>query len=362
MSGEIIPAKQKFDAIKTRLESPETIERIARALPRHITREKMTSVFLTALTTTPGLLNCQPASLLKAVVEASQLGLLPDGVLGHGYILPYGDKAKFIPGFKGLMDLARRSGKISRIEARCVFENDLFNFSYGLDAKLEHVPAQMAGKEPGKLFAVYATAKFSETGETVFEVMFLEDIEKIRKKSPAGKRGPWIDFFDEMARKTVVRRLMKYLPLSPEVQEAVAADEYAEAGVLEKYLKEKSAADLEQKDPLDDFIIDAEVEELEPEPAPEAAPEPEPEPVPDGVKGKISSSEDQMFADALNELEKRAMTTELGKANWVSFYARTLGVYGVEGAQEIRSRDERKRFYKDLADMVVGWEDMEPRD
>jgi recombination protein RecT len=359
MGGQIVPAKQKFDAIKSRLESPDTIERISRALPKHITQEKMTGVFLTALTTTPGLLNCQPASLLKAVVEASQLGLLPDGVLGHGYILPYGEKAKFIPGFKGLMDLARRSGEISRIEARCVFENDYFTFSYGLESKLEHVPAQIAGKEPGKLYAVYALAKFAKTGEIVFEVMFADDVEKIRKRSPAGKRGPWVEFYNEMARKTVVRKLMKYLPLSPDVQEAVTASEYAEAGVLEKYLKEKSAADLEKPDPLDDFL-EGEIEE-EPEPAPEPEPEPEPapEPVPDGAKGKISTSEDDMFQAALNELESRALSTEAGKKNWVSFYGRTLGVYGVEGAGEIRSRDERKRFYKDLADMVVGWEDME---
>lgn len=357
MSGAITPKSDKFAIIKATIARDDIVERIARALPKHITQEKMTAVFLTACTTTPALIECEPMSLMKAVVEASQLGLLPDGVLGHGYILPYGKQAKFIPGFRGLIDLARRSGKIAWVQARVVHENDEFEYTYGAEPTLVHKPAQALGLEPGEFHAVYAAAKFIETGEVAFEVMYKDDIEKIRKGSPAGKRGPWVTHFDEMARKTVVRKLMKYLPLSPEVQDAVTVDEYAEAGILGQYLSDKvneeaDAAVKAQASALDAFseeIQDAEVVVPEPEPVPE--------PVPEGAKGKISAPEDDMFLSAVDDLMNRAIAV-VDEEQWDKFYSRTLGVYGVEGAEEIRSRDERKRFYKDLSDMVVGWEDM----
>jgi recombination protein RecT len=355
MGGKIVPKKEKFNIIKDKLAEPDTIQRIARALPRHITPEKMTSVFLTACTTTPELLNCNPASLLKAVVEASQLGLLPDGVLGHGYILPYKDQAKFIPGFRGLIDLARRSGKIAWIQARVVYENDHFEYSYGANPTLEHVPAQAIGNEPGEFHAVYAAAKFKDSGEVAFEVMYREDVEKIRKGSPAGKRGPWVTHYEEMARKTAVRRLMKYLPLSPEVQEAVMVDEYAEAGILEKYLAENAQEDAiaDKASALDDFtdeIADAEFEEEKEEE------EESDDPVPE-AKGKITNDEDDAYINAIEDLQDRAVST-VGEDRWSEFFYRTLGGYGVEDPMEIRSRDERRRFYKDLNDMVVGWEDL----
>ena len=233
--GQIVPRDQQFENVKKFITSPKSMEAIAMALPQHMTKEKMARVVITAITRTPKLLDCTPQSIMRSVIEASQLGLMPDGVLGHGYILPYKKTAVFIPGYKGLLDLARRSGEIAWVQAHVVYENDEFHYTYGADPTITHVPARIKGKEPGPMTAAYGIAKF-KTGEVQFEVMHKDEIENIRKRSRAANDGPWVTDYDEMARKTVIRRLCKFLPMNPEYQLMVARDEYAEAGVLGKYI------------------------------------------------------------------------------------------------------------------------------
>jgi len=340
--SQIVPANEKFFAIKKLVSDPETLDNLRRALPSHITAEKMSRVFLTAITTTPKLLDCEPASLMKAVMEASSLGLLPDGVLGHGYILPYGKSAKFIPGYRGLIDLARRSGKIAWIQARVVYEGDDFSYGYGADPFLTHVPARAVGAEPGKFHAVYAAAKFTESGEVAFEVMYDDDVEKIRKRSRAGESGPWVTDFEEMARKTVVRKLMKYLPLSPDVQAAVTADEYAERGLLHKLLEERvdpetGEVDVEEpKSTLEDLVVDAEA--VEEEPSFEGS-------------GRISSDEDNQFQQAVDGLASR-LAEAIGQQAAERTTYDLLGQSGFESVTEIRSRKDREEFYHFLREKV----------
>lgn len=347
MSGQIVSVDKKFFRIKELVESPDTLVKIGRALPSHISAEKMARVFLTACTTTPKLLECDPASLMQAVMEASSLGLLPDGVLGHGYILPYKSKAKFIPGFRGLMDMARRSGAITRIDARVVYENDYFDYEYGLEPALKHKPAS---SDRGGLVAVYAAAKFSETNEVAFEVMSRAEVDAIRKRSPAGSYGPWVTDYEEMARKTVIRRLMKYLPLSPDIQAAVTADEYAEAGVLGKLMEQKvdentgEYIDAESFETIRDLV---------------AEPEADKKVVIDTEKkGKISSEEDEAFENAISNLRDRiaAATTADNSEKIIN---KLLGASGVESLTEIRSRQAREDFYNDVLNAVEDVEEIE---
>ncbi|MHC4371164.1 MAG: recombinase RecT [Planctomycetota bacterium] len=345
MSGNIVPFKAKYQAIKQLAQKPEFLAEIAEALPNHITKERMISVFLTAITTTPELANCEPFSLLRAVKEASQLGLPTDGILGHGYILPFGKQAKFIPGYRGLMDLARRSGQVEWIQARVVYEGDEFEYEYGLEPSLTHKEAPR-GEGDRKVVAVYAAAKLV-TGEKVFEVMYREDIEKIRQRSPSGRKGPWVTDWEEMARKTLIRRLMKYLPLSTDVQAAVVADEYAEAGVLGKLL--------EQED-IDEEFVDAEhVETLE---ALVADPEDNAEDAPafEG-RGPISNKEDAAFEAAVQDLLARAKA-ESTEDLTSEMFNRFLGSHGVETLTEIRSRKAREDFYNDVRTEVEAWENL----
>lgn len=200
---------------------------IAAALPRHMTAERMTRIALTELRKVPALGQCEPKSFLGAVVQTAQLGLEPGNSLGHAYILPYGKQAQLIIGYRGMIDLARRSGQIISLNARAVHVGDEFDYQFGLHEDLKHVPQA----DPGAaLTHVYAVAKLKDGG-IQFEVMTRAEIEAVRAQSKAGKSGPWVTHFEEMAKKTVIRRLFKYLPVSIEVQRAVSLDEQAEAGI-----------------------------------------------------------------------------------------------------------------------------------
>ncbi|MED0673166.1 recombination protein RecT [Aneurinibacillus aneurinilyticus] len=192
----------------------------AKALPAHMTAERLARVALTTIRTTPKLLECTIPSLMGAVVQAAQLGLEP-GLIGHCYIIPYGKEAQFIIGYKGMIDLARRSGQIQNIYAHAVYEADHFEYELGLHPKLEHKPA--SGRR-GAMTYVYAVAHFKDGGYQ-FEVMDMEEIERRRQRSKASRNGPWVTDFEEMAKKTVIRHMWKYLPISIEIQQQAAQDE-----------------------------------------------------------------------------------------------------------------------------------------
>lgn len=195
---------------------------MAKALPAHMNAERMARIGLTVIRQTPALGRCEPASLLGALMTCAQLGLEP-GPLGEAYLVPYGNQVTFIPGYRGLIKLAWQSGQLTSIAAHTVHENDDFDYEYGLDPKLRHKPALTSR---GKVIAVYAAAVF-KNGGSAFIVMSIEDVEKIRERSRAGKNGPWKTDYDAMARKTAVRQLIRWLPLSSELstlQTAAQAD------------------------------------------------------------------------------------------------------------------------------------------
>ncbi len=200
---------------------------ITNALPSHLTTEKMMSVVMTEFRRSPKLLECSPASLFGAILQASQLGMLP-GPLGECYFVPFWNKkqgcldVQFILGYKGMLSLARRSGQIKSIEARCVYSNDVFKVIYGLHSDLIHEPVVTG--ERGDLLGSYVTVLFKEGGFQ-FEYMSLNDINKRRKRSQASSSGPWMTDYEEMCMKTVVRHIFKYLPVATDLQELTTADE-----------------------------------------------------------------------------------------------------------------------------------------
>lgn len=201
---------------------------IALALPKHMTPERMARVALTACQKTPQLLDCDTRSVVGAVIQASQLGLEPDGVLGHAYLVPYKDQCQLIVGYRGLIELTRRSGQISTIFARIVYEKDDWDFSYGIEPTLKHVPTD--ADDPGKMLAAYAVCRLRDGG-VQYEWMWKRQIDAIKNRSPAGNRGPWVTDYEEMAKKTVLRRLCKMLPVSVELARATNLDEMHDAGL-----------------------------------------------------------------------------------------------------------------------------------
>lgn len=211
---------------------------LAAVLPKHVSADRMLKIALGALRTTPKLMNCSVESLMGAVVHCSQLGLEPNTPLGHAYLIPFENRKRgvtevqIVLGYKGLIDLARRSGQIVSIAAHEVCAKDEFEYSYGLEETLVHKPAMGAR---GPVIAFYAVAKLVGGGHA-FEVMSAEQINEIRDASQnykfaRDKRSTvWGQHYAEMGRKTVLRRLVKYLPVSIELASAAALDELNAVG------------------------------------------------------------------------------------------------------------------------------------
>jgi len=222
----------RMTSLKTLLEGQRAS--IQAVLPRHLSAERILKVALVAASRNPLLLECDAMSILRSVMSSSQLGLEPDGPLGSAYLVPFKNKngrmeAQLIVGYRGMIDLARRSGQIVSIEAHVVREKDKFECSFGLEPRLVHVPDW--SDDPGKQIAVYAVAKLKDGGVQA-EVMTKHEVDAIRKRSRAGNFGPWVTDYEEMSRKTVVKRLAKYLPISVELSQALEVDNATDTGEL----------------------------------------------------------------------------------------------------------------------------------
>ncbi|MEO2054701.1 MAG: recombinase RecT [Nitrospira sp.] len=219
-------AKQLIDMIKERRSL------LAGVMSKYMTPDEMINIMTLAFGRQPELKECTPYSVLAAVMTAGQLGLKPSSPHGHCYMIPFRNKktgrteATFIIGYKGLIELAMRSGKVGSIEAYVVHKNDKFDVLQGTSSSIYHAPNII---DPGEMIAVYAVCKPKEFGDPQFEVMTKADVDKVRNSSKAGKSGPWSDWYEEMARKTVVKKLCKFLSLSPEMAIAVEVDNRAEA-------------------------------------------------------------------------------------------------------------------------------------
>lgn len=202
------------------------------AMPGHANKQRLIRVMLSCLKTTPKLIECHQATLLGSVLQCAQLGLEPNTALGHAYLVPFRNRkerrtdCQVVIGYKGFIDLARRSKQITSLQAQAVREGDHFDAVLGTGSRLEHKPNWDGDRGAIKLF--YAVADFVGGGHA-FEVMSKAQIDAVMHKSQSrGEYGPWKDHYEEMGRKTVIRRLAKYLPLSIEMAKAVAIDDAAD--------------------------------------------------------------------------------------------------------------------------------------
>lgn len=209
---------------------------IKAALPSVMTPERFTRLALTALNGNKNLQECTPNSFLGAMMQAAQLGLEPNTPLGQAYLIPFYDHGtrvvQFQVGYKGMIDLFYRSGgKI--IQSEVVYENDDFTYSFGLDPELKHIPAKRDRGEPTHVYAVFRT-KDDGYG---FAVMSMEDIrahaQKFSQAYKSGRGSPWQTNFEEMAKKTVIKKALKYAPMSVEFQRAMAMDETVKTEITE---------------------------------------------------------------------------------------------------------------------------------
>ena len=201
---------------------------IKRALPSVITPERFTRMALSALNATPKLKECSQMSFLGALMNAAQLGLEPNTPLGQAYLIPFKNKGKlecqFQIGYKGLIDMVYRNENIQTVQAQCVYENDEFEYELGLEPKLIHKPALT---DRGSLILVYALWK-SKNGGYGFEVMSKENIDAHARKfsqSFGSSYSPWKTNYEEMAKKTVIKKCLKYAPVKSDFVRATSNDE-----------------------------------------------------------------------------------------------------------------------------------------
>ena len=201
-------------------------------LPGKVGVDRFMRVALGAMSRQPRLFDCTTESLVKSMLDAAELGLEPSGLMGQAYLVPHRNtragttEATLIIGYRGLAELARRSGQVANVEARVVRQRDQFQVSYGTTPSITHVPylpGLMGAPAPGAddapvdgagpFLACYAVLTMKD-GTTVIDVMTQAEVDAIRKRSRSGQDGPWVTDYQEMARKTVLRRALKWAPVS----------------------------------------------------------------------------------------------------------------------------------------------------
>jgi recombination protein RecT len=201
----------------------EALERIKPALeavlPKHITADRILKVVLSATARNPSILKCSVQSICRAVMQAGELGLEIGGLLGEAYIVPYKDEAVCIPGYRGLIKLARQSGEIATISARVVYRDDDFVVDLA-EETISHHPKFDGDRDDKDLTAAYCIVRYKDGGRQI-DVMTRRELEKTRARSKASSNGPWVTDFPEMCRKTVTRRACKYAPVSANLQKAL---------------------------------------------------------------------------------------------------------------------------------------------
>ena len=226
-TSPVAKPKTKAPIIVQQVLSDQFKKQLALAVPKHLNADRMARIAATELRKNKALLNTEPTSFLGSVMQAAQLGLEPGSALGQAYLVPYGNQCQLIIGYKGMIDLARRSGQVLSLNAYAVREGDDFNFQLGLKPDIHHVPSLEADRIKKPITYVYAVATLKGGGYQ-FEVMSRAEIEAVKAK--AKSKNVWNSYPEEMAKKTVIRRLFKYLPVSIEALEITNADAKREAG------------------------------------------------------------------------------------------------------------------------------------
>lgn len=209
--------------------------KIAEAAANKVDADRMLRVALIAATKTPKLLECEPATVLQCLIQAASLGLEAGSALGEAYLVPYKKDCTLIIGYRGFISLARRSGSIRGVEARPVFEGEHFRVKYGTEPGIEHEPVFDKPRTYREFTAVYAVWKLddgSKDGSVQFDVMSKAEVDAIRARSKASGEGPWSTDYIEMAKKTVLRRSAKLVPMSVDLVEALDRDAENEFGDL----------------------------------------------------------------------------------------------------------------------------------
>jgi len=278
-------------------------------LPKNLDARRLGILTLKTIRKVPKLMECHPYSLMGAILQAAQLGLEPDGILGHAYLVPFGKEATLMIGYRGMIDIAIRSGNVKSVGAAVIHENDEYEYEIGMEDKFRHKPA--IGKDRGDPIAVYAYARMSD-GSFVVDVLTIDDVQRAQKASKS--QNIWRDHWAEMAKKTAFKRLFKWLPISKEMSTAISLDEQAEFG------RQNLGLELQDEDELVQEPITIEMEqkpeEKNEEPIPDKiASSSEPDPPKETKRGRPAKTEKKTELDAAIEQSAKQIEQEEAAAD-----------------------------------------------
>lgn len=256
----VAPAKD----VRNLIMSDAFQQQIKKAMPAAMSSDVMLRVAVTTIQKTPKLLECSRESLMQCVLECAQLGLLPDGILGQAYMVPYSKVATLQIGYRGILELARRSNQVKFVVGEAVYDCDKFKISYAPVRTMSHDPdidnPDRGRKEDGKYLPIgfrgaYGLVVYKD--DTIdFEYLPLHKIERVRAGSQTGssKDGPWLNHFEEMAKKTGIRSLGKRLPLSADDLRMLVRDEYNEQGIDLDYSVDPAIASLARDEEMESLF------------------------------------------------------------------------------------------------------------
>lgn len=230
--------------------SEKSVASFKEKLPTHIIPEKYIGSIKSVIAKNPDLLQCTPESIIQSAMTAAQLGIIPNTPMQLAYLIPYKRECQFQISYRGLITLARRSGALKNVEANCIYENDVYDIELGSTSSITHKP-NITG-DRGKLLAVYCIISLNN-GSNQITFMTKAEIDAIRKRSKTSNYGPWVNDYEEMAKKTVVKRAFKTVDLSEEIYNAMEADnaEYIDHSTGEVVSKKE-----EQKKKVKDAIAE----------------------------------------------------------------------------------------------------------
>lgn len=235
MSTALATLKDRHAYLTNALE--QSRPRLAQVIPLStgLTPSRAIAVVLDAVTREPSLLECEPRSIVRSCLQATEVGLELGSPLGEAYLVPFRNwkkgnrkEAQFIAGYKGLIKLVTLNERVELVEARLVREGDAFDYRLGTDAAIDHKPGKGTIRNRGIVTHAYALVRYT-SGRVQFDVMDRDELDRIRARAKAGDKSPWSTDTDEMFRKCPVRRLTKYLRLSPLAARAVDFDLRGEA-------------------------------------------------------------------------------------------------------------------------------------
>ncbi|MCP4569581.1 MAG: hypothetical protein GY841_18545 [FCB group bacterium] len=251
--NQAIAVKDSVDRMLTSKRSE-----LVKCVPAGVDQDRLMRVCMNVFLNVPKISECTPASIFQAIVNSLAVGLEPNSATQQAYLVPFRDnrsgttKAQFMPSYRGLIDLCRRSGEMDVIYAAAVHEKDPFKVTKGTSPSIFHEPELFS--ERGKIFGYYAVITY-RNGSKDFEVMTMAEIDKVRKTSKSGGSGPWGSWPEEMAKKTVLKRLLKRCPVSTPLANAVELDHRASMGDPQACIANERFADIIEKD----AVVEAEV-------------------------------------------------------------------------------------------------------